>query len=301
MANIDLNRLEIFKEVALAGSFSKAALKLKQPKSRISRQVAGLEKELGLQLIFRTTRQFQMTEAGRDLFHKSLGPLSELKSAITEAGGRPGEIKGLIRMTVPEDLGVQVMGPLCFQFMREHPQVQIELNVANASMDLVKESIDLAVRIGPARDSSLMQKKLGSIGLVFVCSPELRQNQPPVNRLEDLEKLPFLAFSPLESRRPSIRVSNGKEVRTLRFQKLFSTNNFFVLKELALEGAGLIVIPEFLVRDEIREGRLVFMKPDWRTEENPVRLLYPQQKELPLRTRRLIEFLSDRLAPYLVG
>lgn len=293
---IDLNRLEIFREVVLAGSFSKAALRLRQPKSRISRNIAALEREMAVPLIYRTTRQFQLTQAGQELFDRMSPLLHEVKEAIERISEGSDELTGTLKVTVPEDMAVELMGEICHEFMRLHPKVHIELHVTNRVVDLVRDSVDIAVRVGPSADSTMIQKSIGKVRLILVSSPAFRDRQISSGRLEDLAGLPFLAFSALDPRRQVLKLTNGRESRSVKLIPAFTSNNFFVLKAMAMEGAGFALMPDFVAADAIREGRLVPLFKDWSPEGTAVKVLIPQQKEVPLRTRKFIDLMVQRLS-----
>jgi LysR family transcriptional regulator for bpeEF and oprC len=297
--NADLNKLQVFREVVLAGSFSKAALQLKQPKSRVSRNIALLEKELGVQLIYRTTRQFQLTQAGKELFQKAAPLLNELNNTLEQMSTEGDEISGSLRVTVSEDIGVELIGKLCHEFMTLFPKVHIGVLASNQYVDLVKESVDVAVRIGKAKDSTMIQKKVGTVDLIFVMSPDLLNRRGNLNKLEELEALPFLAFTPGDLKRYSVKVSNGKETRNLKLSTCFASNNFFALRQMAVLGSGLTLLPAFLARDLISDGSLVQVFKEWAIEGSPVQILMPHQKETPKRIRKFVEFLAPRLSQYL--
>lgn len=297
MFDIDLNRLGIFNSVVLAGSFSKAALILKQPKSRVSRQIASLEAELGVQLIYRTTRQFELTPAGRELFQEVSPVLADLNGRLEQVRSIADEVKGPVKISVPEDIGVELMGRLCKEFMELHPKVQIDLHVGNQKVDLVKDSFDIALRIGKVDDSTMMQRKIGRVDLQLVMSPSCR-SRFNLHRLEDLEKVPFLAFSAVHPRNIPILVRRKREERRLNLSQVFSTNNFFVLRDMAIAGAGLTCLPPFLLESAIASGDLQVVFRDWSTDGSPIQILTPQQKEMPLRIRTFSDFLSEKLSPY---
>ena len=293
---VDLNRLEIFREVVLAGSFSKAALRLHQPKSRISRNIAALEREMGVSLIYRTTRQFQLTQAGSELFRGTSPLLHEVKEIVARMTEGSDELTGSLKVTVPEDIGVELMGALCQEFRRLHPKVHIELHVTNRVVDLVRDSVDIAIRVGPSSDSSMIQKRIGAAKLILVMGPGFRERHGGVVRLDDLESLPYLAFTPLNVRGPNLKLFSGRESRTFKLKPSFSSNNFFVLKSMAMQNAGFTVMPGFLAQEPIREGRLVHLLKDWSPEVVDVKALMPQQKEVPMKVRKFIDLMVERLS-----
>lgn len=297
-SDIDLNRLTVFKDVVLAGSFTKAAEQMHQPKSRISRNIAALERELGVQLIYRTTRQFRLTQAGTELFQRALPHLNELRDALERISSSSDEVVGTIRMTVPEDIGVHLMGEIINEFMLLYPKVRVDLHVGNEKLDLVKESFDIAVRVGQAKDSTMIQRKIGQIGLALYLSPSLRSRYGGISRMDELERVPYLAFGH-QVKAQALKLSNGRETRGLSVSPSFSSNNFFVLKSLAILGSGFTILPPFLAQDSVQEGTLLPVFRDWKAEGAPVRILIPHQKETPVRIRRMIDFMTQKMAAIL--
>lgn len=299
-AGIDLNRLQIFRAIALNGSISKAATQLAQPKSRISRQLAALEKELGSQLIYRTTRQFQLTPAGQELFHRAVPLLNELEGAIEFVTTGTDEVSGRLRVSVPDDIGTELMGAISHSFLAMYPKVMLEVHVSNSRVDLVRENFDLALRIGKMKDSSLIQKKIGNVNLVPYLSSELKAKVGSLNSPNDLSKIPYVAFSPdLVSQRKSLRLSNGKEVRTVDLKCAFVSNSFFVNREMAIKGIGFTILPPFLAKEAVSRGQLIPAFRDWVLEGSPVHTVFPNQKEIPPRTRKFIDHLRAQLSLYL--
>ncbi len=296
--DIDLNRLRIFKEVVQAGSFSKAAVNLRQPKSRVSRQIAALEKDVGIQLIHRTTRQFQLTTAGSELFANAGPLLNQLRATVDKVRSGSEELAGVIRLSVPDDIGVSLMGKVCQEFMAQHPNIRFDLHVGNSLVDLIRDAYDLVVRVGKVQDSTMLQKKLASVGLGFYASPGLIKRSGPITRLEDLGELPFLAFSVRNSRSLVIKVRKEGRVESLPLKPLFLTNNFFVLRDMALGDVGVTTLPPFVAKDYVKTGALVPIFSGWQTEGGPVQILMPKQKEAPIRIRKFVEFLSERLIEY---
>ncbi len=293
MRDIDLNRLLVFKVVVLTGSFSKAGQQMRMPKSRVSRQIAALERELGVPLIYRTTRSFQLTQAGKDLFQRALPALNDLESVLQNLGDSKAEMQGVLRFTVPEDVGVELMAGLCNEFNLAHPRVHIDLIVDNRSVDLVKEGVDLALRIGKIKDSSLTGKKVGEVRLELYAGTALFQRHPKPQKIEELSALPFLSFFGAEAQ--NIKLKGTKTSCHLKAKPVFNCNNFFVLKKMALMGNGYSLLPSYIVREEVARGDLVPLFKDWRYEEVPVQLLYPQQKNMPPRLRTFIDFMARRL------
>lgn len=296
-ASYNLNKLVVFKEVVQAGSFTKAAENLKQPKSRISRIISSFEQELGVQLIYRTTRQFQLSQAGLELFNRIAPLLNEITNSLEIVSSESEEMSGIIRVTAPEDVASELLVKICHEFMEAYPKVQVAIHASNALVDLVKESIDVSIRISRAKDSTMIQKKIGQIHMIFVMSPELFQKHQP-RRLEDLEKIPFLVFDAKDLKARIIKVTNLKETKSIRPQPCFGSNNFMVLRAMAMHGTGFALVPAFLVQENLAQGELIQVCKDWRTEGITVQILIPHQKEVSRKIRKFIDFTAPKLMPY---
>lgn len=293
---IDMNRLSIFKVVASVGSFSKAAKQLKQPKSRISRNIAALEKEMGTSLIYRTTRQFQLTASGKELLQKVLPHLTALENVMQNLDNDADQVSGLIRMTVPNDIGIQMMADWTYEFQQRYPQCVFDLLVDNQKIDLVSEGVDLAIRFGALRDSSLKQKKIGSMQLGLFMSPGLFHRNSALHKISDLEKIPFISFRKTENKKANLKLVNQRNEEVhLRLQSVFTSNNFFVNRQIAVLGGGVCFLPLFIAQKELQSGDLIQIFKEWSTEKVPLSLLMPQQQKTPLRLKLFVEFITEKL------
>lgn len=292
MAELDLNRLRIFREIVLTGSFTRAAANLKQPKSRVSRQLAALEKELGTTLLLRTTRQFRLTPAGEALNQRAVPLLGQLAQALEDLKAGEGDLAGPVRVSVPEDLGVELFGRIAERFLRKYPQVQLELHVSNQVVDLVRDNFDFAVRAGKLKDSSLRAVKLGQVDFIPVMSPALKATVGELRRPEDLAGLPFLSFEGLGN---SPRFTGPKGSRAVKLNPVFSCNNFFVLRSLAIAGQGFTMLAPFLAKEAMARGALVAALRDCTMEGAPLQAVYSRQGELKPRVRKFLGHVKQEL------
>ena len=144
----------------------------------------------------------------------------------------------------------------------------------------------------------MIQKKIGSIELIAVMSPEVWQKYAP-KKLEDLEKIPYLVFDARDLKTRNEKFFNKKVEKTLRLKPSFGSNNFFVLRSMALESAGLTFIPTFLAREAIRDGKLLHIFKEWQYDLTPVSILIPHQKEVSKKVRKFIDFIAPRLMQYI--
>ena len=293
MQHIDLNRLNVFKVVVLTGSFSKAALQLKIPKSRVSRQISALEAELKVPLIYRTTRSFQLTDAGRELYQNALPHLTELQDALSFLGDTRSNLQGLVRVTVPEDIGVELMGQICAEFTQLYPRIKLDLIIDNRYVDLVKEGVDIALRIGKGKDSTLTAKRIGTTRLGIYAASSLLQKFPKLREPQDLQALPFLSF--FGSSTQTLKLKGPKGSLAIKLEPMFASNNFFTLKRMALSGNGFTLLPSYLASRELSDGSLVNLLREYRGDESPIQLMFPSQKNMPPRIRTVIDFMASRL------
>lgn len=180
--NIDLNKIIDFVRVVDLGNFTRAAEVMNERKAKLSRNLAILEKELGVQLVYRTTRQFKLTEIGQQFYLESKKNIESIETSLLKVQNKEEAIQGKIKITAPDDLGRLVITPLIHEFCLQYPKIDFEINYTNQFLDIVKLGIDVAFRIGKMKDSSLLFKKAGHIELILVASPKyLEKMNPPLN------------------------------------------------------------------------------------------------------------------------
>ncbi len=293
MEQLDLNQIRTFVRLVQLGSFTKAAEVLRQPKSRVSRRLAALEKELGVQLIYRTTRQFQLTETGRSFFERAQGLIEGLEALSSEVSDATTEISGLIRITASDDMGVKYLPTLLDEFSRHYPQIRFEVFLSQSFVDLVKESIDVALRIGTLKDSSLKARRVGYLKNILIATPGLLERFRGWDDVAQLESIPFVGMSNV-SKIEVFRVSDGRPVK-FKPNFMFTANNPAMLLELALLGKGIALVPEFLCVDHLKSGRLVHIHKTLHGKEIPLHIVTPEQKETPVKIKKFSEFLAKRL------
>ncbi|KHD87471.1 MAG: transcriptional regulator [Bdellovibrio sp. ArHS] len=291
MEQLDLNQIRTFVRLVKTGSFTKTAQLMRQPKSRISRKLAALEKDLGVQLIYRTTRQFQLTETGRQFYERAQGLIEGLENLSNEVSEATAEVSGLIKVTAPDDMGVKNLPPLLDEFSKIYPLVYFELHLSQAYVDLVKESVDVAIRVGVLKDSSLKARKVGSVKNIFVATPGFLERYRGWEELSQLSSLPFVGMSGKGIE--VLRASDSKKV-DIKPNYIFRANNPGALVEFALLGKGIAFVPEFLCMDHLRSGRLVHIHRNLRGPEVPINIVTPDQKEVPLKIKKFTEFIAKR-------
>lgn len=293
MKNIDLNEITVFVKVAQAGSFTLAAKQLGMPKSTVSARVSSLEKRLGTTFIQRTTRRLNLTQAGRSYFERCLQALHEIESAESEVANAQGEPRGTLKITAPATFGSSLLPEILVNYTKAYPKVSIELTLSDRLVDLVAEGVDLAIRGGELSDSSLIQKKLGISYFAPFASPAYLKKQGAPAHPKDLRDHQCLQFTPLgrekwEFTREKTRVSvplSGK----------FVIDDLPTIKELALSGGGIALLPTFLCGSEAKGGKLVRVLPEWVSLPRPVNFVYPSQRFVSNRLQAFIAMATEPL------
>lgn len=294
---MDFNQAAVFVKVVQAGSFSAAARLLGLPTSTVSNRVAMLEKRLGITLLQRTTRRLKLTEDGALYFQHAavgLGHLLEAEAALTESVGEP---TGLLRVTAPADVGDRLLSGILTRMRRLHPKVRIELVLMNRYVDLVAEGIDVAIRTGDLKDSSLIARQVGLARWVPFAAPEYLASAPPLDTPQALRHHACLQFTPLGREAWTLTGPGGSVVIPLSGQVM--VNDVRVVRSMVLSGEGVALLPRYLCRDECAAGRLVQVLPAWHAKADPLHLVYPRQRFMPPKLRAFIELAAEELRNWL--
>jgi LysR family transcriptional regulator, regulator for bpeEF and oprC len=297
---MDLNLLNTYVAVVEAGSMTQAARRLKQPVSRVSRALSRLERDLNQHLILRTTRSFQVTEAGRRLFRDIQPMMRQIgevqRSMMSE--NESEELTGLVRITGPEDLGVSFVAPLIAELSALHPGLEFDLNFTDDYVDLVRTETDIGIRAGKLRDSTLKAKRLGFSKFQFLASPRYLEKFGTPKRPKDLEqhRCIYAQLGPM-ARRSEWIVTNGTRTERIDVRATWTVNQKGAAISLARAGLGITFVPVPNLPEYFDRGELVQVLPNWGLEPSPIHLVYPPQKVLSKRVREVSTFLESRLKP----
>lgn len=285
--------LPVFIRVVELKSFTRAADALNMSQSAVSQAVSRLEKRLGATLLRRTTRSLSLTAAGERYYGKSRNLLLELLDAQSELNEEQTVPRGRIRMSVPGTYGRAVLAPILGRFIRKYPQIELEVQLSDRPVDLVEEGYDLAVRIAPLGDSSLVARQIGTVQIGYFASPAwLRQHGAP-RTPDDLRPEQFVCFM-LADGRPlpmRFRSPDGKPMqRTLRAPWHF--NDGHSLREVAMQGAGVAAMHTFVAEEAVRQKRLLPVLRDWWPDPHPVWCVRAPGRLVPQRARLLVAELE---------
>lgn len=287
---IPLNDIALFIEVVKAKSFRRAAEALDMPNSTVSRRINALEALVGLRLFHRTTRKVEVTEAGQIYFDRVQPILEQARLAHEQLGELRTAPTGVLRISLPVDYATTYLAPLIAEFSRMNPGIGFELDLTPRNIDLVSEPFDLAIRMGAQPDSQMIARPLGQLRPKVYASPGYLALYGEPARPSDLVGHQCIDFP----KTTSWRLERGEEKADVAIDGRFRLNSPGMARRLAVCDLGLILIPEELVAEDVRDGRLRRVLPDWHGHSAPVCVL-TESKLLPAKTQHFIDFLRERL------
>jgi DNA-binding transcriptional LysR family regulator len=258
----------------------------------VSQQVARLERELGTTLLIRTTRRVHPTEAGRMFHARCVLILREAADAFDEIAKATAEPRGTLRLTAPYDYGTSVVVPVVTAFTAQFPACRAELVLSDQTLDLGSGKLDLAVRVGWLTNSKLHARRIGNFRQLLVGARAVASKVAKAKEPDDLAVLPFVANTAL--RDPLLwRFSRGElERRTVRLQAAIAINTTPAVLQAVQAGAGLSVLPDFLVAEHIRDGRLIHALPQWRLPAGGIYAVYPTSRFRPPKVTAFVDMLT---------
>jgi DNA-binding transcriptional LysR family regulator len=293
---LDVGALAAFVAVIDTGSFSGAAERLGQTPSGVSRTIARLEKQLGMTLIHRTTRRLDLTEEGGWLLARArriLADLDETESLAAHARAQPA---GVVRVNAATPALDHLVAPLLADFLDAYPQVQVELASGETVVDLIEEKADVAIRIGELPDSTLNARRLGRSRIRVLASPGYLERHGTPGRVEELARHRLVGFvAPASLNTWPLHAGEGAG-EGLRIAPHVTATSGETIRHLALRGAGIVSLSDFLTRADVAAGRLVPLLEDaalpW---SQSVWAVFYKQGALAPRVKALVDFLAERL------
>ncbi len=282
----------VFLAVVQERSFTRAARNLGISIATTSRRVASLEERIGVQLLARTTRQLTATQEGLAFSRRARRALDDLDEAEVEARGAAEAPQGLLRVAAPPELAHLVLGGPVEALLRTWPALAIEVNLSHRNVDLVAEGYDLALRFNLPPDSTLIGRKLGAIALTAMASPGYLASRQAPSAPSALREHDILALSADSyRRRVTFRTGAARRV-TVELAARFFANSFEMLREMAVRGAGIALLPKMMTTAEVARGELAAVLPRWSVAGAVLHAVVPRRRLLPARTRCLLDALQ---------
>jgi DNA-binding transcriptional LysR family regulator len=291
--------MQIFLRVAELGSFTQAAQTMGLPKASVSTAVQRLEASLGTRLLQRTTRRVELTHDGRAYYERCKDVLADLDELQSMFQASRTELRGRLRVDMPQGVARRIVIPQLPDFLRAHPHIEIEVSSTDRRVDLIREGFDCVLRVGTLTDSSLIARPLGALRMGNYASPAYLADHGTPQSLDDLARHALVHYLPVLGAKSSgfEYVDEHDETRFVPMAGRVSVNNSDAYTAACLAGLGIIQSPARPMRRYIDQGLLVEVLPQWRARQMPVSILYANRRHLPKRLRVFMDWLAERLRP----
>ncbi|MCL6271518.1 LysR family transcriptional regulator [Sansalvadorimonas sp. 2012CJ34-2] len=284
----DLNEALIFFTVVEAGSMTAAAERLGMQKSTISRKLSAMEERIGVRLLHRSTRRMALTDIGEEHFQRCRYIVEAFQEAENILQHHKSEPSGHLNIVAPIEVGQLVLARQVGEFVQRWPKVSINVELSNRRVDFYEDNIDLALQITPPNDQDLVCRRVWTSEMILVASPDFLKGKT-IHHPSDLAELNTIRFYPMIDNTSGWVFSKDGEVYTHIGQGNIIFNNITAIREAAIVGAGLALLPKMILEDALTSGVLVQLFPDWSMPVRHVHAIYPPRKMMPLALRTLLE------------
>jgi len=289
MQQYDFVALRSFAAVVEAGSFKGAASLLQASTAAISRRVSGLEASMGVKLLNRTTRQIDLTQEGRVFYQDLTDIFAAMDHALEKVQRGTETVKGSLRIAAPLSFGMSILSPALPKFMQRYNEIDVQLQLNDGITDLIADGIDVAIRIGKLKDSSLVATHINTIERIFCASPAYIEQFGEPKTLQDLERHNWLQYSLINTKENWLT----SHKKTLELSGSLVSNNGDVLKDAIIQGIGISVLPEFIVKKSLLNGDLQEILVGMRPEPLGLYALRPSRQYTPSKVKVLIDYLRE--------
>ncbi len=287
-----LENLSAFVQIVDSGSISKAAEQMGMAKSAVSRRLVELERELGVQLLIRTTRKSSLTDAGERTYHQALQMLADMREIRSEASRANSELQGRLKIAVPLSFGLQHLSSVLLKFSNLHPKLELHVDFSDRHIDLVEEGFDLAVRISVLQDSSLIARRLAPIEIVVCASPEyLEKHGEPMSPAE-LKDHAALYYTLIPGSKWKFQSPQGRPI-LVPIRITMSSNNGTFLCEAAAMGHGILRTPTFIAGKKLASGELIPILEPFGVAPISAYAVYPSTRHRSRKVQALIEYIAE--------
>jgi DNA-binding transcriptional LysR family regulator len=287
-----------FLEVVKAGSFTAAGARLAVAKSVVSDRVRSLENALGVELLRRTTRRVTPTERGQEFFDRMAPLVQAMADSVDAASDAEGPLTGRLRMTAPISFGMEYLTPVITEFARQHTELEIALDFDDRAVDIIGQGYDLALRIGRLSDSALMARKLCDSDRVVCCSPDYARQHGRPKDIGDLVQHATIDYANAHASRlwSFAPEKPGGTPRSIETRSRIVVNNGEAMRDMAIAGLGIIVLPRFIVAKALQSGDLIDALPDMTPLPDAIYAVYPPVRHMPRKLRAMLDHLGVSFA-----
>lgn len=298
-----LHELVTFVQVVESGSFSEAARQQGMTPSAVSRQVARLEKMMGVSLFQRTTRQLRLTEAGLDVLEHGRKMVAAARATLLAAEGHAGSPKGLVRLSAPKAFARHILQPVLLAFLKSYPEVDVHLLVVDRAVDPLREGVDLVIRLTDVPPQGMVARPLLPVRQLLLASPDYLAAHGPIHHPEDLMSHSCLTLGE-EERDNRWRFVSGTESAEIIVAGRCSVNHSEMRLAAIEAGIGVGCVPDFVGKEALAAGRVVHLLPQWNVDSNyqgVAYLLFPASRHIAPKMRVLIDYLVEALQSQAAG
>lgn len=289
-----IGAMQLFRRVVETGSFSAVSREMQLSQPTVSKKIAGLEEYLATKLLNRSTRQLNLTDAGQRYYQRCCQILDEVADTEAELQQQHDVATGTLRISVPIAAGRMKILPCLWKFFDQYPALKFDIHFDDHYVDLVKEGVDVAIRVGELADSSMVARKMVRIPRYMVASKEYLEQHGEPKTLKELQQHNCIVYSLLSTRNEwHFETKKGKE--KVLVQGRFSSNSPDAIRQAALRGQGIAVILGWLVEEDIAQGRLNIIMRDYTPTALDLNAIYPQRQFMPAKVSLLLDYLQLEL------
>lgn len=283
-----LDGVAAFIAVADTGSISEGARRLGLSKSVVSERLTELERTLGARLLQRTTRKMSLTEDGSDFLERARRILRETTDAAAEIAERRGALVGPLRISAPVSFGNLHLGPALYPFLKKNPDIELTLELEDRFVDVAADGYDAVIRHGPVQDNRVIVKRLASSRRVLVASPTYLAQHGTPRSLADLESVSAILYTHRDS---DWRFTGAYSTTVIRPKNSLRVNNGLIMRDAALAGLGITLLPTFMIHTQLAEGSLRIVDVGAGAESGEIYLAYPMNRSTSAKIRALTDWL----------
>jgi len=293
---MDLQSLTLLVEILDAGNLSAAARRLKMSRANVSYHLNQLERSVGAQLVRRTTRRAEPTEIGLRLYQHGVAIQTELLAAKESVTTLGQGLQGRVRLSVPSGYGQLVMADWLIDFKRQYPGIVLDVVFENRIEDLLRDEVDIAIRVVPEPPQNLVARDLGPVRYVACASRDYAKKHPLPVQLDELQGAPVVTAAVI-GRQLRVSAYQGETRREVILEPTLISENFLFLRQAVLAGLGIGLVPDYVVQEDVRKGEVVTTLDDWRLSifGTQMFMLYMPNRQHTRAIRTFIDFILERV------
>lgn len=286
--------IRAFTQVVEEGGFAAAARKMQLSRSAVNKLVINLENQLGVQLLYRTTRKVIPTDTGRAFYKRCIDILSSLEEAELAVSQEHREPRGTLKINAPMSFGISSLGSKIAEFMTRYQEIKIQLTLEDRFVDPIAEGYDLVIRMGsPLQSPSLVAHHLANFPRVICAAPSYLKAKGFPTIPNDLKNHSCLHYGYLTTGRQWQLINQEKEEEKVFVEGAFCSNNGEVLRNAAVKGLGIVLLPNFIVKEELEQGKLQLILPEYQPPELTLCVIYPINRHLSTKVQLFTQFLQE--------